>query len=137
MGAAGAYAVGPLVAATAGVGPLVALGYAWVGALELAGYAVGALDSGEQGGVAGHNTTGEGARSVHQLSATVTSWSSKVPLQRTLRVTLVSARPHLVGQVAFEVHQNGAQGAVAQHTKSAFGFWLILQNVSATISPSG
>lgn len=60
-----------------------------------------------------------------------------VPLHRTLRVVFLWLRPHFVGQVTFEVHQNGAQGAVAQHTRSTFGFLLSLQNVSATISPSG
>jgi len=60
------------------------------------------------------------------------SWLLTVPLQRTLRVTFLAAEPHLVGQLTFELHQNGAQGAVAQHTTSDFGLFLILQNVSAT-----
>jgi len=89
-----------------------------------------------QRGVAGHSTIGEGARSEHQLFATAMSCPFTVPLQRTLRVTFFSPRPHFVGQLTFEVHQNGAQGAVAQHTRSVFGFLLILQNVSATTTPS-
>jgi hypothetical protein len=74
---------------------------------------------------------------MHQLLATATSWPLMVPLQRTLRVTFFSPKPQCVGQLTFEVHQNGAQGAVAQHTKSALGFWLSLQKVSATIAPAG
>lgn len=80
---------------------------------------------------------GEGARSAHQLFATAMICPLTVPLHRTLRVTFFALRPHLIGQLTFDVHQKGAQGAVAQHTKSAFGFLLILQNVSATVIPSG
>jgi len=79
----------------------------------------------------------EGARPSHQLLATAMSCPLTEPLQRTLRVTFLAAKPHLMGQLTFEVHQNGAQGAVAQHTTSTLGFLLILQNVSATTMPSG
>lgn len=117
---------------------LLSVGYG--AGLVFVGYATGFVlvgYCGAQVAVAGHSTIGEGARPEHQLLATATSWPLKVPLQRTMRVTFFSSKPHLVGQLTFEVHQNGAQGAVAQHTTSAFGFLLSLQNVSATITPSG